>query len=82
MTPQVYEALNHVVKAMDGFNRAVELWLEDLGKTGTPPERLKRLGTAARAMKDSSAIYLAWAEHLANGLPGEQEAAPSASGEK
>jgi hypothetical protein len=71
MTSQVYEALNHVVKAMDVFNQAVEKWIEEMGKGGTPPDKVKRLSTAAKAMKDSSTIYLAWAEHLANGLPGE-----------
>jgi len=76
MTPQVNEALTQVVKAMDGFNRAVELWIEDLQKTQMDPAKLRRLSGAARAMKDSSTIYLAWAEHLANGMPQEQGTSP------
>ncbi len=80
MTPKVHETLANVAQAMDGFNSAVKSWIEELQKNESDPEQVKRLTGAAKAMQDSSSIYLAWADHLAKGMPQEEDAGPSASG--
>jgi hypothetical protein len=75
MEPQVQDTFLQVVKAMDGFNKAIESWIRGLDQAGADPDHVARLTTAAKAMKDSSWIYLSWAQHLANGLPGEPKEA-------
>lgn len=73
MNPKVHETLANVIQAIDGFNSAVKSWIEELQKNESDPEQVKKLTGAAQAMRDSSSIYLAWADHLAKGLPQEED---------
>jgi len=82
MTSQVFEALTEVARAIDGYNKAIESWIEELNKAEDNEARVKTLIGSAKAMRDSGGIYLAWAEHLANGLPQEEEAHPVTGEEK
>jgi hypothetical protein len=79
LNSKVQEALVNVMQAMDGFNSAVQSWIEELQKNESDPEQVKRLSGAAKAMLDSSSIYLAWADHLAKGMPQEEDAGPISS---
>jgi hypothetical protein len=69
MTPEVYESLVEISQAMDRFNKSIDAWIEGMRRNQAEPDRVKRLSGGARAMRDSGQIYLAWAEHLANGMP-------------
>ncbi len=76
MDAKVQESLNSVGLAMDGFNDAVEAWIEDLRQNDTGPDQILKLTGSAKAMRDSGSIYLAWAEHLGKGLETEDGLEP------
>jgi hypothetical protein len=82
VNPKVHEALVNVVQAMDVFNGAVDSWIEELRQNGSEPEQVQKLTGAAKAMRDSSSIYLAWADHLAQGMPKEDDADPTSSAQE
>ena len=71
MTSGVSQALSNVEKAMDGFNKAIDTWITELRQSDDSTEA-DRITKGARAMRDSSGIYVAWAQHLANGMPEEK----------
>jgi hypothetical protein len=71
MTPQVFEALTEVARSMEAYNAAIDSWIDELRLAGESPGRVNKLTGSAKAMRDSASIYLAWAQHLANGMPEE-----------
>ena len=79
MTPNVLAAFEGVAKSIDGFNQAINAWVEDLRKEGESESRIFELTGSAKAMRDSGNIYLAWAHHLASGLPKSEEVGPVTS---
>ena len=72
MTSGVSQALSNVEKAMDAFNQAIDTWITEVSQSSDDSNDAERLTKGARAMRDSSGIYLAWAQHLANGMPEEK----------
>ena len=81
MTSKVHQSLGEITQAMQGFNAAMESWIEELRNSGENPEQITRLRGGAKAMQNSGNIYLAWAEHLANGMPQEDDIDLSTLGE-
>ena len=76
VTGEMDEALADVVRAMDRLNKALETRTEDLRQQGTDEVILAKFIEGARAIRDSSSIYLTWADYIANGrglLPGAGE---------
>lgn len=71
MTSGVSQALGNVEKAMDGFNQAIDAWITELRQSDDSAEA-DRMAKGAQAMRDSSGIFMAWAQHLANGMPEEK----------
>lgn len=68
MGGEVYEALADVARAMERFNRALEERAADLRQQGTDQAIIARFMEGTRAIKDSSSIYLSWADYIANGM--------------
>lgn len=73
MTEEIHHTLAEVTQAMSRFTQALDRWVADMKKDGTDQAQVTRFTLGAQAMKDSSNIYLAWAHHIANGMPEEDE---------
>jgi len=59
------QSLTRVREAMDVLSRKFQSTLEGLEANGVNAAEIKRLTEGARAMKDSSALYLEWAQFYA-----------------
>jgi len=62
---ELQQSLARVREAMDVLSRQFQSRLEALEAKGVGAAEIKRLGEGARAMKDSSALYLEWAQFYA-----------------
>jgi hypothetical protein len=72
MINDVEKALGEVAKAMENFNDVTKVAIEHL-RDNKPAKNinLSDLEGSANAMKDSSTIYLAWANHLVDKMNGK-----------
>jgi uroporphyrinogen-III decarboxylase len=62
-----------VAKALDKVNKAFEDYLQELKKSGADLTMIRQTSEATRSLRDSAAMYLAWAYHYAGiTLPGDQ----------
>jgi len=62
---ELQQLLARVREAMDVLSRQFQSRLEGLETKGVAAAEIKRLAEGARAMKDSSSIYLEWAQFYA-----------------
>jgi hypothetical protein len=68
---QTYKA---VERAMEEYNKALYEHVEILRSSEkSDPDKLSRLTQGAKAMRDSSAIYLTYAKFIAYGMPDSEE---------
>jgi hypothetical protein len=74
MTDEIMQAYLDVERAMDRYNRVlanqVELLRTSEAGDGT---KLERMTAGAKAMRDSSSIYLSYAKFIAHGMPDSEE---------
>ncbi len=74
MTPAIKEAYINIERAMYEFNTLLENQVETMRKSeASDPEKLSRLTQGAKAMRDSSAIFLSYAKFVAYGMPDSEE---------
>jgi hypothetical protein len=70
MTEAILQAYRAVEHAMAAYNKALEDHLEALrASEKADPDKLYRLTQGAKAMRDSSLIYLSYAKFIAYGMP-------------
>ncbi|MEW6324517.1 MAG: hypothetical protein AB1515_03925 [Nitrospirota bacterium] len=62
---ELQQSLSRVQEAMERLNEQFLAKVETLERQGTDAAQIKRLTEGARAMKDSSRLYLDWAHHYA-----------------
>jgi hypothetical protein len=74
---ELKRALSDVAMALDKVNKAFENHLEELKKSGGDLTMIRQTGEAVRSMRDSAAMYLAWAYHYA-GVSFSEDQTPSA----
>ena len=68
---QTYKAVEH---AMDAYNKALLDHVDALrASEKTDPDRITRLTQGAKAMRDSSMIYLSYAKFIAYGMPESED---------
>ncbi|MGH7273484.1 MAG: hypothetical protein ACREIQ_03360 [Nitrospiria bacterium] len=60
--------MSDVAEALDKVNKAFENHLQGLHQTGGDPAMIRQTSEAVRSLRDSAAMYLAWAQHYA-GVP-------------
>lgn len=74
MTDIILQSYKAVERAMEDYNRALLDHVEFLQSSEkSDPDKVTRLRQGARAMRDSSAIYLTYAKFIAYGMPDSEE---------
>jgi hypothetical protein len=74
MTSEIMQAYLEVERAMQRYNQALEAQVERLRSSeGSDATKLERMTHGARAMRDSSMIYLSYAKFIAYGMPDSEE---------
>ncbi len=74
MDDQIMAAFREVEKAMEHYNQVLEDHVSALKASATPnATKIERMTHGARAMRDSSGIYLSYAKFIAYGMPDSEE---------
>lgn len=74
MTDAIKEAYINIERAMYEFNTLLEKQVEALqASEATDPIKLERMTQGAKAMRDSTAIYIGYAKFVAYGMPDSEE---------
>ncbi len=74
MTDQIKEAYLNIERAMYEFNQLLERQVATMRESeASDPIKLDRMTQGAKAMRDSTAIYLSYAKFVAYGMPDSEE---------
>ena len=74
MTEKILHAYKDVERAMEEYNKALLDHVDVLRSSEkADPNKLTRLSQGAKAMRDSSAIYLTYAKFIAYGMPESED---------
>ena len=74
MTDVIMQAYLEVERAMQRYTQALEEQVTTMRASEmTDATKLERMTHGARAMRDSSAIYLSYAKFIAFGMPDSEE---------
>jgi hypothetical protein len=74
MTDVIMQAYLNVERAMEHYNQVLQDHVTLMRSSeGTDPTKLDRMTQGAKAMRDSSAIYLSYAKFIAYGMPDSEE---------
>ncbi|MEW6544496.1 MAG: hypothetical protein AB1411_12920 [Nitrospirota bacterium] len=74
MTDTLLQAYHEVERAMERYNQALTEQVERLRSSeSADADKLERMTHGARAMRDSSLIYLSYAKFIAYGMPDSEE---------
>jgi hypothetical protein len=74
MTDAIIQTYKAVERAMEEYNKALLDHVDVLRSSEkADPDKLTRLTQGAKAMRDSSAIYLTYAKFIAYGMPDSEE---------
>ncbi|MDE3036164.1 MAG: hypothetical protein KGO52_07540 [Nitrospirota bacterium] len=74
MTDTIMQAYLAVERAMEQYNQVLEDQVKALrAAEAADATKLERMTHGARAMRDSSSIYLSYAKFIAYGMPDSEE---------
>ncbi|MER3423689.1 MAG: hypothetical protein C4293_11100 [Nitrospiraceae bacterium] len=74
MTDELIQAYLEVERAMQKYNQALEDQVKALRSSeSSDATKLERMTQGAKAMRDSSMIYLSYAKFIAYGMPDSEE---------
>ncbi len=74
MTDQIMQAYLAVERAMEQYTKTLDDQVAHLRSTeGADSTKLERMTHGAKAMRDSSLIYLSYAKFIAYGMPDTEE---------
>jgi hypothetical protein len=74
MTDAIMKAYLDVERAMERYNQVLEAQVKVLqASEASDATKLERMTHGARAMRDSSMIYLSYAKFIAYGMPDSEE---------
>lgn len=74
MTDTIMQTYKAVEQAMEEYNKALLDHVDTLRSSEkADPDKIARLTQGAKAMRDSSAIYLTYAKFIAYGMPDSEE---------
>jgi hypothetical protein len=74
MTDEIMQAYHDVERAMERYNRLLAKQVEILQNSeSADATKLERMTQGAKAMRDSSSIYLSYAKFVAYGMPDTEE---------
>jgi hypothetical protein len=74
MADELMQAFREVERAMHQYNRVLEAQVAALRNSeAADATKLERMAQGAKAMRDSSSIYLSYAKFVAYGMPDSEE---------
>lgn len=74
MTDEILRAYQEVERAMERYNKLLADYVKSLQSSeNSDATRLDRASQGARAMRDSSLIYLSYAKFIAYGMPESED---------
>jgi hypothetical protein len=74
MTDELLQAYREVERAMERYNQVLNDQVATMqASEATDATKLERMTQGARAMRDSSLIYLSYAKFIAYGMPDSEE---------
>jgi hypothetical protein len=74
MADELMQAFLNVERAMQHYNRVLEAQVTALRNSeAADATKLERMTQGAKAMRDSSSIYLSYAKFVAYGMPDSEE---------
>ena len=74
MTDAIMQAFLEVERAMQKYNDVLEAQVKALrASEAADPTKLERMTHGAKAMRDSSMIYLSYAKFIAYGMPESED---------
>jgi hypothetical protein len=74
MTQAIMQAYQEVERAMAQYNHVLETQVVSMrASESADPTKLERMTHGARAMRDSSSIYLSYAKFIAYGMPDSED---------
>ncbi len=74
MTDELLQAYRDVEQAMERYNKVLKDQVDMMqASEATDATKLERMTHGARAMRDSSLIYLSYAKFIAYGMPDSEE---------
>ena len=74
MTDSLLQAYRDVERAMAEYNKVLNEYVASLQSSAkADPDKIERMSHGARAMRDSSSIYLSYAKFIAYGMPESEE---------
>lgn len=74
MTDTIMQTYKAVERAMEEYNKALHDHVDTLRSSEkADPNKITRLTQGAKAMRDSSAIYLTYAKFIAYGMPESED---------
>ena len=74
MSDPILKAYLEVERAMENYNKVLEDQVTSLRSSeASAPTKLERMTHGAKAMRDSSMIYLSYAKFIAHGMPDSEE---------
>jgi len=74
MTDAIMQTYKAVERAMEEYNKALLDHVDVLRSSEkSDPDKIERLSQGAKAMRDSSAIYLTYAKFIAYGMPESED---------
>lgn len=74
MNDSMLQAYREVERAMAEYNKVLNDYVASLQASPKPdPGKIERMSHGARAMRDSSSIYLSYAKFIAYGMPESEE---------
>lgn len=74
MTDVIMQAYREVERAMEQYNKVLQDHVASLRSSeSVDATKLERMTHGARAMRDSSMIYLSYAKFIAYGMPDSEE---------
>ena len=74
MTDEIMRAYQDVERAMEQYNKVLQDQVALMrASEGADATKLERMTHGAKAMRDSSSIYLSYAKFIAYGMPDSEE---------
>ena len=74
MSDPILKAYLEVERAMENYNKVLEEQVTSLRSSeSSDASKLERMTHGAKAMRDSSMIYLSYAKFIAHGMPDSEE---------
>jgi hypothetical protein len=74
MTDEIMRAYQDVERAMEQYNKVLQDQVALMrAAEGADATKLERMTHGAKAMRDSSSIYLSYAKFIAYGMPDSEE---------